>query len=291
MKVRANEALAWTLVAGRQGLRGIAQVFLQRHAATGACLLTAVAWQSVTLALGCLLGALTGTLFGRWRNAGADADAGLHGYNGALVGIGVLLALPPTELAWGLVVVLSSLATGLAQCWRRHLPGSPYTAPFILMIWLLQAVMPLAGWPPADAVLPAVPLSGLMAVVAGVFRGVGQVMFLDDPWSGALCVLGLALAAPRVAVQALLVSAVASGLAWMGGFPANAVWMGLYGFNAVLVAEAVHQARPGRLGFLCLGVILSLLFMRAFQWLGLPALTAPFVLASWVACCICRADR
>ncbi|MGB6241279.1 MAG: urea transporter [Castellaniella sp.] len=283
---------AWTTAVSQRVLRGLSQVFLQAHAGMGGCLLAAVAWQSLLLALGCLLGALAGTLCGQRLGARVDADdAGLHGYNGALVGIGVLTVLPPTGLAWALVIVLSCLATWLAQAWRRHLPVSPYTAPFVLMIWLLQALIPLTGWLTADVVPPGLPADGWGGVANAVLRGVGQVMFLADPWAGAVCLLGLALAGPRVLIRALLASAAASGLAWAGGFPDEAVLLGLYGFNAVLLVEAVHQALPGRFSALCLGVCASLLFMRAFQWLDLPPLTAPFVLATWLTCGVYRVRR
>jgi urea transporter len=287
----AGPGTAWTRAvdAVRPLLRGVAEIFLQSHAGAGACLLAAIAWQSSTLAAGCLLGAATGTLWGALRADRTETVMGLHGYNGALVGIGVLVALPPSPLAWGLVIALAGLSTALAQAWRRRLPGSPYTAPFILMIWLLLAVMPVAGWAPVAATLPAEPAQGLAAVAVGLLRGVGQVMFLDDPGSGALCVLGLAWAAPGAALRALGASAAMLAAAWAAGFPMDALRMGLYGFNAVLVAEAIHQALPGRRIALWAGVGLSLLIMRGFQWADLPALTAPFVLAAWMVRCAHRA--
>lgn len=282
-------AWAWTIGAGRTLLRGIAQVFLQGHAGAGACLLAAVAWQSPVLAAGCLLGAGAGTLCGALSGTTEPTRAGLHGYNGALVGIGVLLVLPPAPLAWALVITLAGLTTALAQAWRRWLPGSPYTAPFVLALWLLLAVMSITGWAPAAAIPPAEPAAGGPIAVPGVLRGVGQVMFLDDPWSGMLCVLGLAWAAPAVAARALGASAAMLGAAWLADFPMDAMSMGLYGFNAVLAAEAVHQALPGRRLALWAAMGLSLLIMRGFQWTDLPALTAPFVLAAWAVRCGHRA--
>lgn len=272
----------------RMTLRGVGQVFLCGHAGAGLCFLAAVAAQSAALVLACLLGALTGTLWGLRHGRRADCEAGLHGYNGALAGIAVLIALPSTPLAWALAAGLAWLATWMAAAWHRRLPGSPYTAPFILVTWLLLAAIPVAGWTPAEAVVPAAAADGAAAWLAALLRGVGQVMFLDDPLAGALCVLGLAWAAPSAAGRALAASALMLAAGWLLGLPADPWRMGLYGFNAVLASEAIHQALPGRRAAWCAGLALSLLLLRGFQLLDWPALTAPFVLATWGVRLGCR---
>ncbi|MBV2179716.1 MAG: urea transporter [Castellaniella sp.] len=272
--------LSDSLSVGRIFLRGVGQVFLQRSAWAGICFLGAVAWQSGPLALACGLGTWVGTQWGQRYGTREECEDGLHGYNGALAGIGVLVVLPPGPLAWGLVVVLAWLVTWLAQVWRRHGPLSPYTAPFILATWLLMIIASAAGWPAPVAGTSAVMGDGLMAWAQGTLRGVGQVMFLDDLGAGALCILGLALSRPGAALCAVLASALTLLAALAAGFPGDAASLGLYGFNAVLTAEALRQALPGRWGALCLGVLASLGLMRGFQVLELPSLTAPFVLAT-----------
>lgn len=299
---------AWRIL-----LRGVGQIFLQNHAGAGLCFLLALAAQSWMLAIGCLLGAWVATQWGLRYAPAAECAEGLHGYNGALVGIGVLVALSPGPWTWALVAVLSVVATWLANCWRRRLPGSPYTGPFIVMIWLVLMVLPFTDWTPTQTILPATFVDGPSAASVALLRGVGQVMFLDNPWAGALSLLGLCLSAPSAAVRALAASTLALSLAWLFGLPADAMYLGLYGFNAVLLVEALHQALPVswlvwrrpppggaldgfggsgtawsawamlRYGLMLLaGVLLSLVLMRAFQLFELPALTAPFVLGTWI---------
>jgi len=267
------------LLFGRTVLRGVGQVFFQRSSLSGVAFLAAVALQSWTLSGACLLGALAGSGWGTRFGQPADLDAGLHGYNGALAGIGVMIVLAPGVMAWMLVIPAALLATCLAQVWRRRLALPPYTAPFVLVTWLLMNVAGVLGLSPAPALVA--PDAGAWWSLQGVLRGAGQVMFLDDPRAGVLCLLGLALGSPRAAASALLASTLGLALAALAGFPVSAMALGLYGFNAVLTAEALRTAMPGRSGVWCLGVILSVGIMRGFQWLGVASLTAPFVLSVW----------
>ncbi|MHA3902492.1 urea transporter [Castellaniella sp. WN] len=264
----------------RMLLRGIGQIYLLPSARAGVVLLGAVAWQSWTQAGACLLGALAGTVWGLSVGDAAGSRAGLDGYNGALTGLGVITVLAPGPIAWSLVAPLACLATWFAQVWRGRCAVPPYTAPFVLSIWLLMAAA--SGLDLPRVVAPSAADPGWSGAALGLLRGVGQVMFLDDPRAGALCLLGLALGTPRAALSAGLASGLCLLAAVWAGFPAEAGRLGLYGFNAVLAAEALRTIRPGRWLWPCLGALLSLGLARGFQLLDLPPLTAPFLLATWV---------
>ena len=64
------------------------------------------------------------------------------------------------------------------------------------------------------------------------------------------------------------------------GLPEN-VALGLYGYNATLAAVALFLWRRSLIPPL-LGMLLSVPITDLFPMLGLPALTAPFVLATWL---------
>ncbi len=269
-------------VFGRMLLRGIGQIYLLPSAGAGAVLLAAVAWQSWTMAGACLLGALTGTVWGMAAGDAVGSRAGLDGYNGALTGLGVMIVLPADLLAWSLVAPLACLATWGAHAWRCRCSVPPYTAPFVLITWLLMAAATGLDLPRAVATVTVDP--GWGGPIQGLLRGVGQVMFLDDPRAGTLCLLGLALGTPWAALSAALSAGLCLLVAGLAGFPTDAAVLGLYGFNAVLAAEALRTVRPGGPGawvWPCLGALLSLGLMRGFQLLELPSLTAPFLLATW----------
>ncbi len=285
--VDVNPALLPTLP--RSVLRGIGQIFLQRSAGCGLAVLAAMALQAPQLALACALGALVATLAGRRLHEAQALDDGLFGFNGALAGLGVLIVLAPGPLAWALVVAASLLATALLLFLRRRLPVSPYTAPFVLVTWGVMALATVAPLAPAT---PIVSVDvGWSEVANGILRGIGQVVFLDHPMAGALCLLGLLLAGPRVAVTALIAATAGLALARALGFPDAPAALGLYGYNAVLTVIALlpRIQVKGQRWIVVAAAVLTVLLVRGVQLLGLPALTAPFVLATWLLLRVSRA--
>ena len=129
------------------------------------------------------------------------------------------------------------------------------------------------GGPPAA--------SGFMAAVA---HGIGQVMFQASIWT--------ALLVPRRHRPLRLAARVVG----RGGLGRSACWwgsiittraersraaLGLYGYNATLAAVALFLWRRSLIPPL-LGILLSVPLTEFVPLLGLPALTAPFVLATWL---------
>ena len=71
---------------------------------------------------------------------------------------------------------------------------------------------------------------------------------------------------------------------------AENVALGLYGYNATLAAVALFLWRRSLIPPL-LGILLSVPHHRVVPVLGLPALTAPFVLATWLVLALRLARR
>ena len=68
--------------------------------------------------------------------------------------------------------------------------------------------------------------------------------------------------------------------------PGESVAVGIYGYNAALAAVAVYLWRKSLLNPV-LAALVSVPLTELFPgWLGLPALTAPFVVASWIVLAI-----
>jgi len=159
------------------------------------------------------------------------------------------------------------------------LPG--FTLPFVLIGLLTVRLIELApvtssGMPSADAA----------ALLTAWLLGIGQVMFLDAPHAAAGLLVAVALASLRDAFWLLTGSAL--GLLLAG--PLGAPWSdGLAGFNPALAALALAQWRGGwRLPLL--GMIAAVAIWRACIELGLPTLTLPFLLATWLGLTL-RAPR
>lgn len=268
----------------RATLRGIGQIFFQENAWTGLLLLAGIAVNSPTMAAGAALGAGVATLLALAFDDGEGRASGLYGFNGALTGVAVLAFMAPHPGAWMLAMVGAVWTALMMRLWGRVCALPPYTAPFVLSTWVLLYVASGLG-------LPAAPAADLPIVTefGAVLRGVGQVVFQGNAWSGALFVIALAVHSRRAAVWALIASALGMACARASGLPTDLIAMGLYGFNAVLVAEALRIAGPGRFGIpSVLGVVLSVAMTYVFQRAGALSLTAPFILSAWVVLLLVR---
>lgn len=259
-------------------LRGVGQVFFQENAWTGLLMLLGIAVNAPALALAAALGAGAATLLALGFDDEAGRARGLYGFNGALTGVAVLVFVAPHPGAWGLAMMGAAWTALVVRLWGRVCALPAYTAPFVLSTWALLYVASALG---LSGAMAGEPVS--MDVLGAVLRGVGQVFFQNNAWSGGIFVIALAVHSRRAAGWALLAAALGMGCAHLAGLPVDAIATGLYGFNAVLAAEALRIALPGRYGIPSLfGVLLSVVMTYAFQRVGALSLTAPFILSTWV---------
>jgi urea transporter len=146
----------------------------------------------------------------------------------------------------------------------------------------------LAGW---ESLCEA---SNVLRFIDVSFRGVAQVMFQDNPLSGALFIAAIAWGSfaagvPQVLLGGLLAVVTSTLTAqWLSVEP-RSLRAGLYGFNGVLVGLALATfIAPGPLlwVYVVLGAAVSVVAMDATarvckSW-DMPALTFPFVLVTWL---------
>ena len=146
----------------------------------------------------------------------------------------------------------------------------------------------LAGW---ESLCEA---SSVLRFIDVAFRGVGQVMFQDNPLSGALFIAAIAWGSfaagvPQVLFGGLLGIVTATSTAQWLRVESASLRAGLYGFNGVLVGLALATfIAPGSLlwAYVVLGAAVSVVAMEATanvckSW-SMPALTFPFVLVTWL---------
>lgn len=287
---------------GQSLLRGLGQVMLQESAVSGVLFLIAIAINSITLAIAAALGTLVSTCAAWWL--GADKLAikqGLYGFNGALVGIALLVFFEPSFFTWSWLVLAAAASTLVTASLSQALANaklSAFTAPFVVVSWICflaaaylgrlepSGAMPAASLPIATAVEGSVNLS---VIVNGTLNGVGQVFFQENRLTGLLFLAGLAIHSWRPATFALIGSVVGLLVAWVAGANALAIDAGIYGFNGVLVAIALTCLPSLKINtaIMCLALLLTPLVsasLAAFlQPVGLPGLTMPFVLVTWFA--------
>ncbi|AVT37046.1 urea transporter [Plantactinospora sp. BB1] len=288
-------------------LRGVAQVVLQNNPLTGLLILVAVGWGAVENGQPRILGgAVVGLVVGTATALALQVDRaswrkGLYGFSPVLTGIAIPTFLDHRPLMW-LYLVLGAAATtvvtlALNAVFKRW-GLTAFTFPFVLTTWvLLMAAYQFDRFTVLTRLQPTFPGEGRHAtgsfdwdLVPTFLRGISQV-FLTDSWvSGLIIVLGLLVNSRWSALFAVVGSAGATLLALWFGADGASLEKGLFGFNAVLTAIAVGAVlhRPGVAvtGYTLFGIALTLFVQMALTTvltpLGIPVLTGPFNIATWL---------
>lgn len=270
------------LVKLRTLLRSIGQIVLQADAATGICVVAALALTNMRLACAALLGAavanVIAVLTGRDR---ADLQRGLHGFNGALAALAAasFVADAPAAIAVALVAATTAaLAQGPIMRRLEHWQLGCYSSPYLAAtaLWL-----PLVSIRHAPAPLPAAPPPfAWSAALGGILSSVAQTGFARGVLPGLLVLAGIAAASRRQALVALGGAAGASLALAVAGADNGALNTGLLGFNGALTALALCAEG---LPTLSAGVLIAALLQALATHCGMISLTAPFTAATWLA--------
>ena len=240
---------------------------------------------------------------------------GLFGFNGVLTGIALSVFL---QWDWHVAVyiILGAIVSTIAMMGLAKLLISwdmdevPLTAPFVLTAWLLLfAIYPFGQLHPTKLISP-MPVhpgaaiqtdlqeaggGGAVGLTAAnlanaLFRGVAEVFLQDNLWTGVVFAIAI-LVNSRVCLGfALLGSALGSLTALVLGGDGVSIYHGVYGFNGVLTAIALGDVflvlNWRSTIYALIGAIFSAIVFAAIAValspIGMPALTAPFVLTTWI---------
>ncbi|WP_342514067.1 urea transporter [Sporosarcina sp. FSL K6-1522] len=293
-----RESLVAFLVAS---LKGISQVLLIENAISGLLILLAITTYSSFLGVITLLSAFVGTIVGKL--GGADEKSisqGLFGYNSVLTGI-VLASFLTGSYHWIIALVGAAIAAIFTAAMMHVLKDSGIpilTFPFIILSWLmllasyrLKVFQLTPDLFPQDLSHWEVDMTGKVDWVDGTFNGIGQIFFLDSTFSGALIFVSIFWASWKFGLYAIIGNSVALLTSYLLGAEPNLIFMGLYGYNAILTIIAVsivYNAKSNRftpfLGIIgaCLTVLLTASIATLLLPFGLPTLTLPFVLSTWL---------
>jgi urea transporter len=290
-------------------LRGVGQVMFQDNPLSGALFLAAIGWGSYAagvpqVSIAGLVAVIVATLTAEWLHADRAAlNSGLYGYNAYLVGLALATFLAPGPLLWAYVVlgaavsVVVMLGTANAvQPWGV----SALTFPFVLTTWiLLLATYGFSGLtgtalPVGRVVTPFQPYEASPLNIAdlaqGVLHSISQVFLKGNGIAAVLLLAGLAVNSLAAAAFALGGAILAVATAHVLGAESALITGGLLGFSPVLTAIALGTMfyRPSwRVAlYAALGTVFSVIAQSALNValtpFAIPALTAPFVLVSWL---------
>ena len=290
-------------------LRGIGQVMFQDNPLSGLLFFVAIGWGSYAagmpqVAIGGLVAVVAATLTAQWlRVDAAGLGAGLYGYNAYLVGLALGTFLAVSPLWWvyvalgGAVSVVATVGTAnVFKTWGV----AALTAPFVLTAWLLLlatyafSAIEGSGLPMTAEIAPLDPAAANPLAfgdfLVGILKSIAQVFLKADVLSALLLLVGLAVNSIAAAAFAVAGAIVAVLTAHLLGAESDLITGGLMGFSPVLTAIALGAVfyKPGvRVALYALiGTVFTVVVQGAMNVVltpfGIPTLTGPFVLASWL---------
>ncbi|HZW35145.1 MAG TPA: urea transporter, partial [Isosphaeraceae bacterium] len=276
---RNQTAIEWLRVI----CRGVGQVMFQGHAVTGLLMLLGIAFASPLMGLGALIGAVIGPIIAvLLRYDKGEIHDGIYGFNATLVGIAAFFFFEPGPTEFILLIVACIASTPVTWAMRRFVPFPTYTSPFIVTTWVMWGIGRALGVPAVE--IP--PSPNALNMVSAIAEGLSEVFLQASIITGILFFAGLAVSDWRHAALALMGSVVGTLVGLHHADAPGDISIGIYGYNATLAAIALYLWRPSILVPL-LGAMISTPITEFFKPLtGLPALTAPFVLACWVVLAI-----
>ncbi|XP_032424880.1 urea transporter 1-like [Xiphophorus hellerii] len=236
-------------------LRGTAQVMFVSNPVSGLLILTGLFLQNPWWALNSLLGTFVSTVSAILLRQNREAIfAGLHGYNGTLVGMLMAAFSSKGNWYWWLLFpnvfmsmlcpVISSALSSIMSKWDLPI----FTLPFNILTCLhIAATGTTHPYFPEVKIQPKVHLHhsdslanlSIPQLFLSVPVGVGQVFGCDSPWTSCLVLLALLLCSPAICIHALLGSTagLCTGLALAA--PLEDVYTGLWGYNSALSCIAI----------------------------------------------------
>jgi urea transporter len=291
-------------------LRGAGQVLFQDNPVSGLFIVGGVTWGAVRastpdVAIGVVVALIVSTvtaiILGLEEH---PLRIGLYGYNGLLVGAAVPTFLHSSPMVWVYIVVGAAVSTVVMLATSQVFKTwgvAALTFPFVLTTWfLLLGSYQFARTRIESLPAPSLPIEttktlghvtiNLSFLLETIFRNISQVFLINNWISGILILIGILASSRWSGWFALIGSGVALASALLLSAPGAAISAGLFGFSGVLTGIALGSVFyvPGWkvLGYTVLGVIFTVIVQGAFDTavtpIGIPALTAPFVLTTWL---------
>ena len=278
-------------------LKGFSQVLLVGNTFSGCLILIGITLHSPILGLMAFLSSVVGTITGKY--CGGDRhmiQQGIYGFNSVLCGIAAILFLHGDKrwfialFAAAIAALLMVILSKVLNKWRIPV----LTIPFVFVTWigLLAAYRFDNIYMDPDFVIssPALwnlPTEGTPTLLIGLIKGIGEVFVIDSLWTGSLILVALFWAGWRFGVYAIIGAFVSWLTAYFIGADSQSLNLGLYNYNAVLTIISVSLVYGEKR--LLIGIIAATLTVPVtaglellLDPLGLPALTFPFILCSWL---------
>lgn len=227
-------------------------------------------WSGLILIIGCFVGSFEQAVAGLCAAITATAFAyiigtdklvirmGLFTFNAALAGLGIPLFIFPGQSVSVAMIILAVIAgimcvlitAALNKIFStRNVPSLalPYC---ITLFVLIPASLKLGTMHTTTSVVPFLdaPLGAenaqMTACSAGdfftaVLNNMAEIIWQANIWSGMLYLLAVVISSRVDAISAVIASVVATAVAVMMGLSLDNIMIGLYGYNAILLMQAI----------------------------------------------------
>lgn len=253
------------------------------------------------VAWGALIGLITSTITGKVLNLPKDdGQQGLWGFNGILVGCALPTFLGNTILMW-IALILCAMMTTWVRTGLNNVMApwkvNSLTFPFVFSTWIfLLCARAMNALPPQYLSAPGIETvsSGLTLnftdLVIYWLKGIAQVFLINSWVTGILFLVGLYISNKWAAIWAAIGSALSLLIAILFQASGASIADGLYGFSAVLTGIAIgmtfYKPNIKTSIWAIIGIVITVFIQAGMNVLlaplGIPTLTAPFCIATWL---------
>jgi len=271
-------------------LKGISQILLQENHWTGLLFLLGMLIGHWSYAASALLATIVGTLFARIIKLDPLLiKKGIYGYNPALVGVTLTFLFDKTLIVWALVVGVGGILTVLIHHYFILKKISVFTFPYIIVAWVSYFfINQFELLEPSTIQRMAVDASTIRyGDYFAAIGGFGEVIFQENIVASLIIFLGVYISTPIAALYGLIASLLATLLSQVLGQSAELVYVGLFGFNAILTAIVFSGTEKENGFWVLIGAIITILIniflvhYNLLKYVG-GTFTFPFVAGTWV---------
>ncbi|MBX2932542.1 MAG: urea transporter [Chitinophagaceae bacterium] len=268
-------------------LHGAGQIMLQENKWTGLFFIVGLFVSSWKFGVACVIAIIVATLTaGLLKYKQQNIDAGLYGFNAALIGIALIFFFDDTIIIWLLIVVGSILSSLLQHFFiTKKIPA--FTFPFIIITWAIYFLLHQYYHVQPSVFIQEKFTANEYDKYFFIFRNFGQVIFQSSIVASVLFFIGVLFNNYIAAVYALVISALSALLFYWIGFEINQMLMGLFGFNIVLTVIAFAGNKKSNFIWIFIGAIITIIIhfvlikTNILNRVG-GVLTFPFVAATWI---------
>jgi len=282
-------------------LKNISQVLLINNKWTGLFVLIGLFVANWQVGLSALIASIISFVLAPYMNYSQDEiDNGLAGFSPVLTAVALTLFLNHNLSGLVITLIATILTLPVGSAIRELL--KPYgiamlTSPFVMMTWI--TVLIPGQVKSLNTQLDIIPShikktsfdtgNETIQFFQSLTEGYSQVFLVPSVIGGLLIIIGIFIGSRKAAILSIVANIIGFLIVGLLGGNYSDINEGLFGYNLVLTAIALGVTFKSTMNaYLAtvLGIVLTVFIHLGLNTLlepfGLPALTMPFILATWI---------